>query len=39
MAYHFHWSKEEIYEMPHPERRHWVERISRINEAINNEER
>lgn len=35
IAYHFHWPKEEIVEMPHLERQRWVKEISRINEEIN----
>jgi len=35
MAYHFHWSKEEIMEMPHRERHQWVKEISTINQEIN----
>ncbi|WP_414645935.1 DUF6760 family protein [Bradyrhizobium sp. 26S5] len=37
VAYHFHWSRDEIYEMVHHERRRWVEEISRLNEAAANE--
>ena len=36
MAYHFHWSREEILEMSHKERHQWVKEISAINEKINN---
>jgi len=39
VAYHFHWPREEILDLPHPERRMWVEEISRINEAMNDEGR
>lgn len=39
VAYHFHWSPEDILTMEHPERRRWVERISRINERCNDEVR
>jgi len=35
MAYHFHWSKEEIMEMAHRERHQWVKEISNINQEIN----
>ncbi len=35
VAYHFHWSLEEILEMEHKERRVWVEEISNINREIN----
>ncbi|HEX8475990.1 MAG TPA: DUF6760 family protein [Pyrinomonadaceae bacterium] len=35
IAYHFHWPREEIIEMPHLERQRWVKEISRINQEIN----
>jgi hypothetical protein len=35
IAYHFHWSKDEILEMCHLERQRWVKEISRINQEIN----
>jgi hypothetical protein len=35
IAYHFHWSKEEIMEMSHLERHRWVKEIARINQEIN----
>ena len=35
IAYHFHWSKDEIMEMAHRERHIWVHRISSINREIN----
>jgi hypothetical protein len=38
VAYHFHWSREEIYTMPHPERRQWMEQISRLNRAASGED-
>ncbi len=38
VAYHFHWSKEEIYSMPHRERHTWVEEISKINKKINKQQ-
>jgi hypothetical protein len=31
IAYHFHWSHEEIMGMEHWERHRWVEEISKIN--------
>jgi len=37
VAYHFHWSRNEILAMAHPERRQWVEQISRINQAAEGE--
>lgn len=35
IAYHFHWSRDEIGEMPHLERHRWVAEISRMNQEIN----
>lgn len=35
IAYHFHWPLPEILELEHAERRKWVERISSINERVN----
>jgi hypothetical protein len=35
MAYHFHWSRDEIMELPHKERHRWVREISEINRKIN----
>ncbi|MBS1824059.1 MAG: hypothetical protein JST93_01945 [Acidobacteria bacterium] len=37
IAYHFHWTRDEIFEFPHPERRRWVTEIARINEEMNQE--
>lgn len=37
VAYHFHWSHEEIMNLEHHERRRWCERISKINRELNNE--
>lgn len=37
VAYHFHWSHEEIMSLEHHERRRWCERISKINRELNNE--
>ena len=37
VAYYFHWSRREIYQMAHPERRQWVEQISRLNRAAEDE--
>jgi len=31
IAYHFHWSCQEILQMEHRERRRWCEEISKIN--------
>jgi hypothetical protein len=38
LAYHFHWSRDEILELPHAERRLWVGAIGNINETINRDE-
>jgi hypothetical protein len=38
VAYHFHWSRDEVLELAHPERRRWVDEISRIHRAMNDEE-
>jgi hypothetical protein len=35
IAYHFHWSHEEIINMDHTERRRWCKEISKINEKLN----
>lgn len=35
IAYHFHWSHEEIMQMEHWERRRWCEEISKINRRLN----
>ncbi|MFK7929747.1 MAG: DUF6760 family protein [Myxococcota bacterium] len=35
IAYHFHWSREEILTISHRERHSWVREISGINERIN----
>ncbi len=37
VAYHFHWSREEIYTMTHPERRQWTDQIGRLNRAAEGE--
>ncbi|MDL1973320.1 MAG: hypothetical protein LWX55_00745 [Deltaproteobacteria bacterium] len=34
IAYHFHWSHEEIMNMEHKERQRWVEEISKINRQL-----
>lgn len=31
VAYHFHWSREEILDLEHPERQRFVDEIGRIN--------
>jgi hypothetical protein len=37
IAYHFHWSHEEIMSMDHRERQRWVEEISKINRQLSGE--
>ena len=35
IAYHFHWSLDEILDMEHQERHLWLREIARINQEIN----
>jgi hypothetical protein len=35
IAYHFNWSKREIMEMPHKERRKWIAVIADMNRQVN----
>lgn len=35
IAYHFHWSNEELMLMEHCQRRRWCEQISQINRGLN----
>jgi hypothetical protein len=35
IAYHFHWNHEEIMALEHRDRRDWVERISQLNQRMN----
>jgi hypothetical protein len=35
IAYHFHWSPDEVLDMEHRERQVWVKEISEINKEIN----
>jgi len=35
IAYHFNWSRSEIMQMSHGERRKWIEEIAYINKQIN----
>lgn len=37
IAYHFHWGKDAIMEMAHPERGQWVKEIAHINRQANGE--
>ena len=40
IAYHFHWSHDDIMAMDHRERTRWVDEISRINRQLSgNDER
>ncbi|WP_339376574.1 DUF6760 family protein [Calothrix sp. NIES-2098] len=34
IAYHFHWSYDQIMTLEHPERRHWVSEIANINQQF-----
>jgi len=34
LAYHFHWSLDEILDLEHPLRRRFVEEIARINRRL-----
>lgn len=38
VAYHFHWSLEEILNLEHPDRQHFVRQISSINRRLTEEE-
>jgi hypothetical protein len=38
IAYHFHWSLEEILDLEHPLRQRFVAEIGRINERLAEEE-
>ncbi|WP_440957096.1 DUF6760 family protein [Methanosarcina sp. Mfa9] len=37
IAYHFHWSFEEIMNLEHRDRQRWCEEISRINRRLSGE--
>ncbi|MZP44312.1 hypothetical protein GTO89_14855 [Heliobacterium gestii] len=37
IAYHFHWSHDEVMAMEHRDRRRWCKEISRINRKLNDE--
>jgi hypothetical protein len=37
IAYHFHWSSQELMNMDHGERRKWCEEIRKINEKISSD--
>ena len=38
IAYHFHWSHDEIVTMEHKDRRKWCDEISKINNKFNEEQ-
>jgi hypothetical protein len=38
VAYHFHWSLEEILDLEHPMRQQFVEEIGQINQRLNEAE-
>ena len=35
LAYHVHWSYEEVMNMEHTERQEWVQEVARINTRLN----
>lgn len=35
LAYHFHWSLEDIMIMEHQERQQWVTQLAQINQKLN----
>lgn len=35
LAYHFHWTYEEVLNMEHAERQQWVEQLAQINTRLN----
>jgi hypothetical protein len=35
IAYHFHWSQEDVMGLEHADRRRWVREISALNRRIN----
>jgi len=35
LAYHFHWSREEILRLDHRERALWLAQIARVNARLN----
>jgi hypothetical protein len=34
IAYYFHWPMEQLLELEHGERQHWVDEIARINRRL-----
>ena len=37
IAFHFHWSLDQIMSLEHAERQRWVAAISRLNQRLNEE--
>jgi len=35
LAYHFHWSHQEVMQLDHRERQRWVAEVARINHRLN----
>ncbi|MBD2341685.1 hypothetical protein H6G64_32620 [Calothrix sp. FACHB-156] len=35
IAYHFHWSYDQVMSMTHRERQQWVAQVARINQQLN----
>jgi hypothetical protein len=35
IAYHFHWSHDQIMQLEHRDRRSWVAQISQLNQRMN----
>jgi hypothetical protein len=35
LAYHFHWSRTDLMNLEHRERRRWVAQISALNQRVN----
>ena len=38
LAYHFHWSRDDILAMEHLERQRWVQEVANINRRLNVDE-
>ncbi|WP_434686778.1 DUF6760 family protein [Pseudanabaena minima] len=36
LAYHFHWSHDQIMTMEHRDRQQWVAQVAQINQRLNN---
>ncbi len=36
LAYHFHWSHDQIMTMEHRDRQQWVAQVAQINQKLNN---